>query len=187
VTERVVSPTELDLRRIHAPEVPLERVFSPAQVQQADDLKLLGDVGFSGRLLKKDDRFRLVGRIRATLELACSRCLEPFPMPVDLEVDLTYLPQAALEPPVPAADEEVELGAEDLTTAFYRDDMLDLAHMLREQFYLALPMRPLCREDCQGLCPQCGTNLNVDRCECTREWRDPRLAVLRTLIEKEHG
>jgi uncharacterized protein len=65
--------------------------------------------------------------------------------------------------------------------------VLDLAHMLREQFYLAMPMRPLCREDCRGLCPQCGTNLNVDSCGCTRERHDPRFDGLRTLIEKQDG
>ena len=54
---------------------------------------------------------------------------------------------------------------------------------MREQFYLALPMKPLCREDCKGLCPQCGTNLNTGTCECRPEWEDPRLAALKALIQ----
>jgi uncharacterized protein len=53
--------------------------------------------------------------------------------------------------------------------------------LLREQFYLALPMKPLCREDCKGLCPQCGTNLNTGSCECGPALEDPRLAPLKQL------
>ena len=52
------------------------------------------------------------------------------------------------------------LSEDDLDTSVYRDDQIDVNEVLREQFYLALPMKPLCRDDCAGLCPQCGTNLN---------------------------
>ena len=62
-----------------------------------------------------------------------------------------------------------------------RDDQIDLDEVLREQFYLALPMKPLCREDCAGLCPQCGTNRNTGTCSCETEPEDPRLAPLRRL------
>ena len=57
--------------------------------------------------------------------------------------------------------------------------------MLREQFYLALPMQPLCRPDCQGLCPSCGIDRNVDTCQCKTEWIDPRLSVLKTLVTRK--
>ena len=55
---------------------------------------------------------------------------------------------------------------------------------MREQFYLALPMKPLCGDDCKGLCPVCGTNLNRGTCDCKRDWEDPRLAALKTLKAK---
>jgi uncharacterized protein len=60
--------------------------------------------------------------------------------------------------------------------------------MLREQFQLALPMKPLCTEGCRGLCPECGANLNRTRCDCAPMWEDPRLAPLKGLLnrEKEH-
>jgi uncharacterized protein len=188
VTERALSTTQLDLRRITAPEVAVDRLFAAADVRQGhEDLRPLGEVAFSGRVQKQGgDRYRLTGRVLATLELDCGRCLEAFRLPLDVEVDLTYVPQPAASAAASEADaDEVELGAEDLTTAYYQDEILDLAHMLREQFYLALPMRPLCREACRGLCPQCGTNLNVDTCACRAEWQDPRLAPLRSLLEKE--
>jgi uncharacterized protein len=74
---------------------------------------------------------------------------------------------------------------EDLETSYYRGDQIDLKELLREQFYLALPMKPLCREDCHGLCPQCGTNLNTGTCACTPVWEDPRLAPLKGLVTPE--
>ncbi len=80
---------------------------------------------------------------------------------------------------------EREVGEEDLTTAFYRDGMLDLVDLLREQFMLALPMKPLCTEACRGLCPQCGTNLNKTQCGCAPTWEDPRLAPLKSLLTRD--
>ena len=76
---------------------------------------------------------------------------------------------------------EREVGEEDLDTSVYRDDQIDLNEVLREQFYLALPMKPLCREDCAGLCPKCGTNRNTGTCSCATGFEDPRLAPLRGL------
>ena len=62
---------------------------------------------------------------------------------------------------------------------------VDLGEMLREQFYLALPMQPLCRPDCQGLCPVCGVDRNLERCECQTEWVDPRLSGLKALVNRK--
>jgi uncharacterized protein len=97
-------------------------------------------------------------------------------MPVDAAFDLRYLPASEM-----ATEQERELQDEDVETSYYRDDQIDLNELMREQFYLALPMKPLCREDCEGLCAQCGTNLNTGRCDCQSEWVDPRLAALREL------
>ena len=81
-------------------------------------------------------------------------------------------------------EEEVEVEDDDLTTAFYTNDEIDLGQLVLEQFYLAVPMKPLCRESCRGLCPECGTNLNTGTCSCVREWVDPRLESLRALLDK---
>jgi uncharacterized protein len=114
------------------------------------------------------------------LELACSRCLEPFELPVDAEFDVRYLPQSE------NTGEEREVEEDDLTVAFYRDEVIDLGQLLEEQFYLALPMKPLCRDDCQGLCPSCGVNLNVETCGCQVRWEDPRLAGLKALMNRNN-
>ena len=129
---------------------------------------------------KDKEKFRLVGSVRTELELPCSRCLEPFRLPVEATFDQRYLPAADA-----TQDAEVELGEEDVEVSYYRDDAIDLAGLMREQFYLALPMKPLCNDDCKGLCPQCGTNRNVSQCSCTQGWVDPRLAALQALKTRE--
>ena len=93
---------------------------------------------------------------------------------------------------VPAIDSakeaEREIAEDDLTTAFYSEGALDVIDMLREQFVLVLPMKPLCAQSCRGLCPDCGANLNRTECGCKPVWDDPRLAPLKGLlkIEKEN-
>jgi uncharacterized protein len=111
--------------------------------------------------------------------MACSRCLEPFQFPVDVSFDLRYVPQVEN-----TGEGEREIVEEDLTTAYYRDGLLDVTEMLREQFQLALPMKPLCTDDCRGLCPQCGANLNRVTCDCDPRWEDPRLAALKGLLDR---
>ena len=123
------------------------------------------------------------GGFQATVHLACSRCLEPFVMPVDREFDLRYLPSGAAEPE-PDDDEETEVEDDDVAVTFYRDEQIDLNELLREQFYLALPMKPLCSEACKGICPQCGTNRNTAPCDCNPQWADPRMAGLKTLLKR---
>ena len=74
-----------------------------------------------------------------------------------------------------------EVEEDDLSTAFYENDAIDLGQLMMEQFQLALPMKPLCREDCKGLCPNCGMNLNTGTCDCNVKWEDPRLAALKAI------
>ena len=125
---------------------------------------------------KNRQQYRLVGRIRATLELECSRCMEPFPLAVDEALDVLFLPQGEN-----TGEGERAVEDDDLSTAFYRDQVLDLGQLMQEQFYLVVPMKPLCGEDCKGLCPVCGTNFNTGTCQCHPTWVDPRLAVLEQL------
>src|SRR4029450_9453000 len=119
------------------------------------------------------------GRAAPALRVGCSRCVEPIDVPVDAAFDLRYLPLSEN-----AGEGELEVGEDDLTTAFHREGLVDLIELMREQFVLALPMKPLCEEACKGLCPECGTNLNKTQCDCAPKWEDPRLAPLKSLLSK---
>ena len=155
-----------------------ERIF-PASAFEFDDQPygVAEPVALSFDITKDDRRFHVVGTVETALELGCGRCLEPFRLPVDASFDLRYLPRTDNR-----GEGEIEIEDDDLTTAYYGDDVIDLRQLMDEQFHLVLPMKPLCAEACAGLCPQCGTNLNTGSCSCEPKWEDPRLAGLKSAL-----
>lgn len=166
----------LNLSRIRTARERYERVYQPNQLPPDDGYRVVEPVDLAFDIFKDKAEFHLVGRVRTTLELPCSRCLEPFMWPVDASFDLRYHPQTEN-----AGEGEREVHDQDLSTAFYENDEIDLDQLMKEQFQLSLPMKPLCSDDCKGLCPDCGTNLNRETCSCHRTWEDPRLAALKAL------
>lgn len=128
------------------------------------------DVTFSRSLL---DLF-FDGHVQGNATATCARCLTTFPLEVGTDFSVVLTPEEPLTG-------EIELAPGDLGLSFYRGTDVDLTRLVYEQVLLALPTRPLCDEECRGLCPQCGINRNTAECSCTVESGDPRLAVLRGL------
>ena len=151
-------------------------LFEPAHAgSAADSFRVVSPVTLSFDVDRQETgRYRVAGHLTGELELTCSRCLESFTMPVATEFDLRYVPRTEN-----VGEGEKQVEEDDLSTAFYSDDEIDLRHLIMEQFQLAVPMKPLCQESCRGLCPQCGTNLNTGSCSCTPKWADPRLEALK--------
>jgi uncharacterized protein len=167
----------LNVNNIKTAHERFEQVYPVgALAQEADDFKVMAPVNLAFDIYKDKDQFRLVGRVQTTLGLPCGRCLEPFTSPVDAEFDLRYQPHS-----LNTGEGEREVEEDDLTTAFYENETIDLGQLMHEQFYLSLPMKPLCSSDCKGLCANCGINLNQATCDCHTDWEDPRLAVLKRL------
>ena len=166
----------LNLNKIRTAHERFDQVYAPEQFGGGDDFRVVSPMTLGFDIFKDKDQFRLAGRVQTTLELPCSRCLEPFMLPVDQAFDLRYQPHAPN-----TGEGEREIEEDDLTSAFYEDDEIDLGQLMREQFYLALPMKPLCRDDCKGLCPTCGTNWNTATCDCKQGWDDPRMTALKAL------
>ncbi len=110
------------------------------------------------------------GSIRGRFEQACTRCLEPVEVELDEELGRLYR----------AGDVDEAEESEDVL-ALPRDAELDLSAPIREQVLVSVPQYAYCREDCRGLCPQCGTNLNESECDCTTDEMDERWAPLRQL------
>ena len=105
------------------------------------------------------------GTLDATVRLKCGRCLEEFEQTVSETFSLTFTPQ----PDAMECDDEMELADEDLGLINYKDEILELHGPLQEQLILAIPISPLCGNKCQGLCPECGVNLNEQKCHCVRK------------------
>ena len=171
----------LNLARIRSPQERFEREFAPGELPPEADFRVVAPVSLAFDIYKSNERFRLTGSVETTLELPCSRCLEPLTLPVSASFDLRYQPHAEN-----TGEGEREIEEDDLTTAFYENDTIDLGQLMHEQFYLALPMKPLCRDDCRGLCNVCGTNRNLGECGCVAGWEDPRFAALRALKKESH-
>jgi len=123
------------------------------------------------------------GSFKGYLTVACSRCIGPVKIDLDEKLLVTFMPQHEMpseDEPADDAEEGAEVGSEDLDVFPYDGEIVDLEPLLREQFVLAVPFAPLCREDCKGLCPQCGIDRNTDTCNCEAPI-DPRLAALKGL------
>ncbi|HKX30988.1 MAG TPA: DUF177 domain-containing protein [Blastocatellia bacterium] len=133
----------------------------------------------SGRLDRTGMDVRLRGELKAVLTAPCDRCLKNVPLTLDLPLDLLY----AAADPIGDRPVEVELQARDLDIAVYENDEINLDEMVLEQLELNLPSRRLCREECRGLCPQCGADLNLESCRCQKPI-DPRWQALADLAEK---
>ena len=175
----------LDLSRLRGARERVERTW-PATSFDSADFVVSGPVAFEADVHKDKQTYRIVGHAATTLELTCSRCAELFRVPVDAAFDLRYVPHSENTGPrgegaLGGREEEREVEEDDLTTAYYRDETIDLGDLVREQFYLALPMKPLCAEACKGLCVHCGVNLNQGACDCRRDWQDPRFEALKAL------
>lgn len=116
------------------------------------------------------------GQMQGIVTGHCSRCLENYDCPLDVDFDFVLVPQ---EP-----GHETEATEDDLDLGHYHGEEIDIGPLLEERLILALPTRPLCRESCQGLCPGCGANRNLGPCLCPSSAGDPRLAVLQNLKAK---
>jgi uncharacterized protein len=131
------------------------------------------------KVTKLGDGVLVQGDVEAKVTLECSRCLETFEVGVDAGLEEQFQPTIDVDTgaPIHRADFEQTDGAFEIDA----NHMMDLAEPVRQALLVALPMKPLCREDCKGICPQCGVNLNEVDCGHTDESEDNRWAGLREL------
>ncbi len=128
--------------------------------------------------------FHITGTVDAETELECCRCLRRFSFPVrNAALDIDLIPEASL-----TGEAEHELGRSELDTEFYRGDEIEPEDLVREQILLAIPMVPVHRQDCKGLCPVCGADRNDKECGCRSDvptGKESPFAVLKKIIKPE--
>jgi len=123
------------------------------------------------------------GTFKGHLTVACSRCVGPVKLNLDETLRVTFMPPGEIpeaDATEAASEEGPEVSEGDLDVFPFDGEKIDLEPLFREQFVLAVPFAPLCREDCKGLCPQCGIDRNTGTCNCEKPI-DPRLAALKGL------
>jgi uncharacterized protein len=136
------------------------------------------------RALRIGDLVEIDGDVETSVRLPCSRCLQPFETPLKSSFALTFMQQAAdvMEDSEP---QEVELSAEDMGVVYFQGEKINLKDAIQEQVVMEFPLRPLCKLDCKGLCPNCGADLNEDPCDCVQRPPPGKFAVLKYLkLEK---
>ena len=154
---------------------PGELNFGDSGVRALDRVHAIGEASL---LPGTEDQFRLVGRIALPAGAECDRCLGQAVFPVDAHFDLFYQPAS-----VAVGGEEIAIEEADTETGFYDGDGIELEDVLVEQVLLQLPMQKLCRQDCMGICPVCGSDRNAVACDCSARAGDDRWAALKNLTE----
>ncbi len=181
----------IEIRELEVHPVDFDEHLAPGVIDFGPDFRQEGDLASTGRAQLVQEQhgkhqfindIRVVGELATRVETACARCLEPIHHGVAKTFELLYRPQGT-----DAGKEELSVTAAEAEVSYYQGEGLLLEDVLREQVLLALPIKAICREDCKGLCPHCGSNLNQEQCNCTDPVQDPRWSALKDIREKlEH-
>lgn len=179
----LIRVRELELQRLEFNEsLPPGTVDFGPDFRQEGNLKAEGraEVVVEHRGHHQDvDDIRLVGKLSTKIEVLCARCLDPVVHDVNREFDLLYRPQG-----VDRRGDEVSISEAETEIGYYQGEGLLLEDVLREQVLLATPVKTVCRDECKGLCPSCGRNLNQEQCDCEQHPSDPRWEALGDIKKK---
>ena len=178
----------IEIRQLEHQAVDFDEQIGPGVIDLGSEVRQSGNLNARGRaqLVREHhgkhrliNDIRVAGEVNTQVEAACARCLEPIVQNVAKKFDLLYRPQG-----IDAGKEEMSVTTAEAEVGYYQGEGLLLEDVLREQVLLALPLKAICREDCRGLCPHCGRNLNQEQCNCAEPADDPRWSALRDLREK---
>ncbi len=167
----------------HGPQSYRATFAVPVDELERDELASVGSTTIDANVKKDDlaDEYVADGTVSFTADLNCSRCAEPYPIANTSTFHVRFRPR----PEASAENEEVEItDQEELDVEFYSDRVISLRDLAFEQIQLSLPMKPLCDENCLGLCPTCGANRTRERCSCETSIVDDRWGALKDFREE---
>ncbi len=158
---------------IHVKDIPSSGKEISAQFGEKDldwgssdtEIEILRPIIFQGKAFKSGEDILINGHIQAELKVACHRCLEPFEMNIESDLDLFFQPLTSKE----EKEDLEDVSSEELEILHYQDNQINLSEEVRDTIILEMPMRLLCQKDCQGLCLKCGVNRNLESCSCLQE------------------
>lgn len=139
-------------------------------------VRLVRPVNVDLEIYRRADHVRVQGAIKGMLEVVCHRCLRPFPFPLDETVDLFLV-----EEPDSEEDEETDPLQEDRDFGFFDGEIIEIDQLVAEQIFLSLPFKVVCDDNCRGLCPGCGANLNEEPCTCRKDAEASAFSALRAI------
>jgi len=132
------------------------------------------------KIIKIGSEVIVKGEVVADIKLQCSRCIAEFFNTLSVPVDVVYHPLDELK-----GDDRHEILSGELDMDFYSGDEMDLTTLMKEQILLNIPMKPLCKDSCRGICPICGKNLNEGDCSCLQEENESRFDILKKIFDQD--
>lgn len=168
---------KVDLLSVTEEPMPFNFRLQPGEIDlDTEGVRLAGEIRVAGELTRNAAKTGVRGSVYAPLEIDCIRCLAPVKRDLDLVFQIDFVDKEMFPD-----SKETHLESSDLDTDVIDGNELDLAEVAREQIVLNLPEQVLCSEDCKGICPTCGTDLNEGECRCREDDIDPRWQALKEL------
>lgn len=165
----IIDILDLNRKRVSMKKVHL--VYNEESFyDEGEAIEFIEPVTVDGELTLTGDIINLDARVTTNLSLPCSRCLTTYSHPIDIHIHEKFSGSSLNE------DDEV---------IFIDGDTIDIADVIKNNIITSLPIKKLCKEDCKGLCQNCGKNLNISSCDCIEEDIDPRLAELKKLFSAD--
>ncbi len=172
----------LDLRELlDTPGATIELELARHQIDELGELPLVAPVQGHLRVTNSLQSVLVQGRVEARVALECGRCLTGFDQRLAVKVETTCPLGYFVNGP---EDEHFDAELDEEALDFFDTTCLYVDELLRQCLLVELPLAPLCRKECKGLCPSCGIDLNVDRCACN-EPTDARWNQLATLLHEQ--
>lgn len=151
-----------------------------AEMVKNRECEFLEPLNLRLRAFRVRELFEVQGRLETSVRLPCSRCLKDFETLLASDFELTYTKEMAGLTDV-IDEEEIEIKVEEIGMIYFKGEEINLQQGIQEQLVMAFPLQPLCDENCRGLCPKCGTDLNRGDCGCKREPVSNKFAALKNL------
>lgn len=150
--------------------------------EETGDLKLNAPVFIEVRIFRTSHFIEVQGELTTTISTSCGRCLKALNQNLCESFSLTFTNEPfVIHEEGEAGEEGIELSADELGLIAFEGDSIDLLEAFADQLYLALPLRPLCSQECKGLCPQCGIDLNNRECGCRSPDFNNKFSALKNL------
>jgi uncharacterized protein len=167
----------IELENLEGGKGDFAHVYNPDELNPVDErVKLTAPATVNGKIRLAGNEVFVNGHVDTRAQVECDRCLKPIELPVNADFELEYITGSEYETSAVA-----ELTEAEMSVAVFDGEALDVDEIVKEQILLAVPTRMLCREDCKGICPQCGVDKNTGECNCETKEIDPRWAALKNL------
>ena len=167
----------IELENLEGGKGDFAHVYQPEELNPVDErVSLIEPATVTGKVRLSGEQVFVNGHVETRAQVECDRCLQPVAIPVNADFTLEYISGSDYE-----SSDVVELTEDELSVSVFDGEALDVDEIVKEQILLAVPTRMLCREDCKGICPECGTDRNTGKCNCVTNDIDPRWAALKDL------